>query len=117
MIAMGATEIRRIAYTAFERADRLLETFRDRERSRTYYRPTFTTLIAIGDCNWDYYTDGARIAALAKPGNSAGDSQFGDLQYFRGHMTRNYSGEILTDAGRALVGEHFAAFWAPEVTA
>lgn len=80
-------------------------------------------LLAIGDCNWDYYLsiynahpDSVRrdplkrvryydVRSVPKPDKpGCGETGFGDLHYFRHHIsTPSGQRQQLTEAGKAII--------------
>lgn len=75
---------------------------------RKFFDKCTFSKIAEGSSNWDYYLmqykeDMPTVAAIAKEGTGASDSQFGDLKYFERYLKSNRSNETkLTNFGETL---------------
>lgn len=68
---------------------------------------TFTK-VADGDSNWDFYSmqfeqSEPHIVSISKDGNGAGDSFFGNLNYFKRYLKQNPKSAILTKQGELLL--------------
>lgn len=61
-------------------------------------------LAFIGTANWDIYAnDDGQLSAIAKPGNSAGSSHFGDRDHIKRLMDQGYFTGTATEHGLELM--------------
>lgn len=75
---------------------------------RAWYGQT-RRLLAVGDANWNYYhvVGEKTVLSIPKMGpryQGCLPTQFGDIEYFVGHMTRRPHAVHLTEYGRSLLG-------------
>lgn len=61
-------------------------------------------LAFIGTANWDIYDNGnGQLSAIAKPGNSAGNSHYGDRNHIKRLMDMGYFTGTATEHGLELM--------------